>query len=210
MAAVALIALVGAGTAEAKKKKRVVTKTFSSGDLAVPIADAPNAFQTADTFVPMNISRRGIVMDIDVSVRVEHAGLRFLFVDLLAPDPPDESDAQMPMYDGARIEQPGSLGTGLGTGPNSCSGTPTVFNESAPIAIDSAPPPFIGSWKTTQLPFTGLDRLNGGSLKGRWQLLLSDAFPNSAGTLGCWSLKIKYKKPKPKKKKKKKKAGRRG
>jgi subtilisin-like proprotein convertase family protein len=210
IAVVALLALFAGGTAEAKKKRKV-TRTFSSGDLALPIKDAVDSHENSNTYVPLHIPRSGTVRDVDVSVRLSMTGpngkLIYFFVDVAPPGNLDQGvyDDQQPLWDGRRNAYTAANGqpADLGSGPNSCAGTPTVFNQSAPVSIDSAPPPFTGEWRPTELPFSGLDLLAGHSLKGTWHLILSDTVPNSVATLGCWSLKIKYVKGKKKKKKKK-------
>src|SRR5262249_34158313 len=73
-----------------------------------------------------------------------------------------------------------------GTGANDCSGVPTVFDDSAPIAIGSGSAPFAGAFK----PDSPLSAFNGKAVNGTWILRVSDTAALDTGTVGCVTLEI--------------------
>jgi hypothetical protein len=232
--AVAVSALLGVallgGTATAK------TRVFQrNGPIAVPNATAPpdtngdgypdftgNGGQS-DGVLASHINIRGSLKakDINVSIRlIDPAAFELVFI-LVAPNGPsitlEPGVGNPPQGAAAAPDAPfgASLGT-FGTGPNTCAGTPTTFDDQASLFINDtnstpAEPafpdepdgggveafqPYAGSYKPAGLPIATL----GTKLKGRW-LLLVDDYSNGSGagpgigpyvqsnaTLGCWKL----------------------
>src|SRR5262245_61243301 len=127
-----------------------VTASYSSGNIAAPIPDV------SSVDVPINVTDVGAVSDINVRVRLNHTFDGDLVLRLIAPDGTSV----------ALANNRGGGGDNFGTGANDCSGVPTVFDDSAPIAIGSGTAPFAGSFR----PDSPLSAFNGKSLNGVWTL----------------------------------------
>ena len=175
------LATILAPEAAAKTK----TKTFSSGDVSVTFGE-PMPFNRIGIQVP----RQGRLKDIDVAVRLDHAADSEVEIELHGP-------GQQPP---SALLSAGNGGSGanFGTGPASCAGTPTVFDDEAVASITSGTAPFAGTFGP-QEPLSVFDgtKIKGTPAKGPWILSLADEVrpPVStfAGTLYCVSLTIKYK-----------------
>lgn len=145
--------------------------THSSGNLAVPINDN----STVD--IPITVSDFGPVGDINVHVRLNHTFDGDLQLRLVAPD-------------GTIVDlanNRGGAGDNYGTGANDCSGVPTVFDDSAAIAISAGAAPFNGSFR----PETPLSALNGKEMNGIWKLRVTDRATLDQGSIGCVVLEIR-------------------
>jgi subtilisin-like proprotein convertase family protein len=147
-----------------------IGSSYSSGGISVAIPD--------NTTVESNIviADTGIVGDVNVKVRLDHTFDGDLIISLVAPD-------------GTVVNlsnRRGSSGDNYGTGSNDCSGTYTVFDDSAATSIVSGTAPFDGSFAPEQ----PLSVLNGKSITGTWKLRVTDAATIDTGTLGCWGLEI--------------------
>jgi len=168
LAAGVTLAIVLVSTAYAVTK----AKTFSSGDLNRPLPD--NALAVSK----LNVKKQGKIKDVDVRVRADHAAPNDL---VFAIRSPKGKYVKLQDFDDA-------TGPNIGTGPNSCDGTPYVFNDDAPTPFPGGVPA-VGVFQP-QFP---LSKLDGSLMKGRWELLVDDVNTGDAGTLGCWQLRIKYK-----------------
>jgi subtilisin-like proprotein convertase family protein len=167
--AVALTIGIVLGTAAYAAAK---AKTFSSGTLSAPLADDSLAVSK------LNVRKQGKIKDIDVKVRADHTAPNDLVFTLRSPQ---GKYVKLQDFDNA-------TGPDVGTGPNSCAGTPYIFNDEAPTPFPGAVPA-VGSFQP-QFPLGKLDRKR---IKGRWELLIDDVNAGDAGTLGGWKLRIKYK-----------------
>ena len=148
-----------------------VTATYSSGNLATPLPDQG----TAD--IPIVISDTGVVTDINVKVRLNHTFDGDVQLSLVSPG----GAITIPL-----VSNRGSTGANFGSGANDCSGTHTVFDDSAATAISAGTAPFAGSFK----PETPLSGFNGLSVAGTWTLHAADTAAVDSGTIGCVQLEI--------------------
>lgn len=148
----------------------VLTATYSSGNIAVPIPDA------GSVEVPMTVADVGAVADVNVRVRLNHTFDGDLILELISPDGTSVPVAQ----------NRGGAGDNFGIGANDCSGTPTVFDDSAATSISAGTAPFAGSFR----PDSPLSALNGRATNGTWKLRVSDTAALDVGTVGCVQLEI--------------------
>jgi extracellular elastinolytic metalloproteinase len=147
-----------------------LSASYSSGNIAAPIPDV----NSVD--VPINVTDVGAVADVNVRVRLNHTFDGDLVLTLIAPDGTSVALA------GNR----GGAGQNFGTGANDCSGVPTVFDDSASIAIGSGTAPFAGTFR----PDSPLSAFNGKAVNGVWTLRVSDTAAIDVGTVGCVTLEI--------------------
>lgn len=146
------------------------TASYSSGDIAVPILDV------ATVEVPIVVPDTGVVSDINVRIRLNHTFDGDLVISLVHPD------GTAVVLAGNR----GGAGDNFGTGTNNCSGTPTVFDDSAANPISAGVAPFAGTFRPDQ----ALSALNGKPSNGTWRLRVADVFALDVGTIGCVTLEI--------------------
>lgn len=146
------------------------TATYSSGNIAVPIPDV----STAE--ISINVPDNGLVLDVNVRVRLNHTFDGDLTISLVHPDGTVINLAN----------QRGGSGDNYGTGANDCSGTPTVFDDEAAATIAGGVAPFAGSFK----PESSLSVLDGKLTPGTWKLRVADGFNLDTGTIGCVQLEI--------------------
>ncbi|HEY6803935.1 MAG TPA: S8 family serine peptidase [Pyrinomonadaceae bacterium] len=146
---------------------------FSTGNISTAIPDS------SSVEIPIVVGQNGAVADVNVRVRLNHTFDGDLVLELVAPDGTTVLLSQ---------NRDTALGGGdnYGTGSNDCSGTPTVFDDSAATAIGSGLPPFAGSFR----PETPLSDLNGKSITGTWKLRVTDTAAQDTGTVGCVTLEI--------------------
>ncbi|HEU5179706.1 MAG TPA: S8 family serine peptidase [Candidatus Polarisedimenticolia bacterium] len=147
-----------------------VPSSYSSGGIAVLIPD----LTTVESSIV--IPDAGVVGDVNVKVRLDHTFDGDLVISLVAPDGTVVNLSNLR----------GSSGDNFGTGNNDCSGTSTVFDDSAGTSIAAGAPPYAGSF-TPEQP---LSALNGKTITGTWKLRISDTANIDTGTLGCWGLEI--------------------
>lgn len=174
LAAVAAIGMPGA--AEAKKVTK--TKTFTN---ATPTPFG-NSVQPLG-LLPLRVFVNGAkIKSLRVKLRLDH---------------PNVGEVDLYLLDniGRAIElstDNGGAGTAYGTGPNDCSGTPTVFEDAATTPITSGTAPFEGSFLPEKGPFA-----SAGELLGVYWLVASDSSASAPiGTIGCWQLEFTYVKTK--------------
>lgn len=146
------------------------TANLSTGSISTLIPDL-------DTLeIPLVVSGSGLVTDVDVKIRLDHTFDDDLGIYLVHPD-------------GTTVELSSQNGGGndnYGSGANDCSGTPTIFDDSATTAITAGTAPFAGTFR----PETSLSVLNGKSVTGTWKLRISDFAGGDEGTVGCFQLVI--------------------
>lgn len=143
----------------------------SSGNVAVTIPD----LTTVE--VPFTVTRTGVVNNPNVSVRLNHTFTGDLEIRLVHPD-------------GTTVllsDNRGGSGDNYGTGANDCSGTHTVFADSAAIPISAGVAPFTGSFRPEQ----PLSALNGKPTNGIWKLRVTDTANLDTGTIGCVQLELR-------------------
>ena len=162
---------------------KVVTKTFSSGNLSTPVETGG--------FVALkkNVKARGTIKDVDLSLRMSAVNSSADLGQLLTLRSPA----------GVLIGLSGEhTGLGYGSGAASCAGTPTVFDDSASGGFGD--PGIVSPYAMRVLPDEQLAGLNGYPAQGRWDLQIASNYGNfGTRTVNCWSLTIKYKAAKTKK-----------
>ena len=148
----------------------VATNTYATGNVATAIPDV------ASVDIPINVVNTGSVTDVNVRVRLNHTFDGDLIISLVHPD-------------GTAVtlsNRRGSSGDNFGTGANDCSGTFTVFDDSAAATISGGISPFSGSFK----PESPLSAFNGKATNGTWKLRVSDNAALDTGTVGCVQLEL--------------------
>jgi subtilisin-like proprotein convertase family protein len=118
-----------------------------------------------------------VVTDINVKVRLNHTYDGDVQLSLVSPG----GAVTIPL-----VTNRGSSGPNFGTGANDCSGTHTVFDDSAATAISAGTAPFAGSFK----PESPLSGFNGLSVNGTWTLHAADTAAVDSGIIGCVQLEI--------------------
>jgi subtilisin-like proprotein convertase family protein len=147
-----------------------LTADYGTGNIAIPTPD----LDTLD--IPINVTDVGVMADINVRLRMDHTWDGDLEIRLIGPDGTSVMLA----------DNRGGEGDNFGTGANDCSGTPTVFDDSAPIAIRAGTAPFAGSFR----PDSPLSAFNGKPVNGVWILRITDIGPMDVGVVGCVTLEI--------------------
>jgi subtilisin-like proprotein convertase family protein len=146
------------------------TGTASSGDVSVPIPDL------ATSEVPVFVPDNGAVTDVNVKLRLNHTFTGDLVVSLIGPDGTSVTLSN----------RRGGGGDNFGSGANSCSGAPTVFDDSAATAISAGTAPFSGSFR----PDSPLSAFNGKPTGGLWKLRVVDQAGGDVGNIFCVQLEI--------------------
>jgi subtilisin-like proprotein convertase family protein len=147
-----------------------VTAVYSTGNIAVAIPDPG----TVD--VPITVSDLGTVVEVKAQVRLNHTFDADLDMFLIAPN-------------GTTVElstDNGGSGDNYGTGANDCSGTKTVFRDTAATPITTGSAPFAGSFRPEQ----SLQDLLGVPTDGVWRLRITDDTAIDSGIVGCVKLVI--------------------
>ena len=150
-----------------------VTATYSSGNINVPLPDVG----TAD--IPFIITDTGVVTDVNVKVRLNHTFDGDVQLSLISPGGGNAVTIPLSL-------NRGGAGANYGSGATDCSGTPTVFDDSAATAISAGTAPFVGSFR----PESPLSGLNGLSVNGTWTLHAVDTSALDSGTIYCVQLEI--------------------
>jgi PKD repeat protein/subtilisin-like proprotein convertase family protein len=146
------------------------TNNYSSGGVAASIQD----FTTVD--VPIVVAGVGSITDVNVKVRLTHTWDGDMAISLIHPDGTAV----------ALASNQGGPGDDFGSGASNCSGTFTVFDDSAGTAIGAGTAPFAGSYR----PDGSLAALNGKSMTGTWYLRINDVGPQDTGIVHCVQLDI--------------------
>lgn len=150
----------------------VTASSYASGNIAVPIPDV------STVEIPINVSEPGTfqVADVNVRVRLNHTFDSDLVLSLIHPD-----GTQVILAANRGLD-----GDNYGSGATNCSGTSTLFDDSATVPIGSGVAPFAGSFK----PETPLSALNGKPVNGTWRLRVSDVAGADVGTVFCVQLDV--------------------
>lgn len=147
-----------------------VTTNYSSGNIAVTVPDNT----TVD--VPITVADTGLLSDVNAKIRLNQTFDGDMIISLVHPD-----GTVVALSNGR-----GGSGDNFGTGNNDCSGTPTVFDDSASTAIGAGTPPFAGSFR----PETPLSALNGKPANGIWKLRFTDVGAGDVAVVGCVQLEL--------------------
>ncbi|HEU4397287.1 MAG TPA: proprotein convertase P-domain-containing protein [Actinomycetota bacterium] len=147
------------------------TNTFSTGDIAVAIPDA----DTVD--VPVDVTTDGTILRAVANVRLDHAFDSDVSISLISP-----TGTEVALSSGN-----GGSGADYGSGTNSCSGTPTSFDDVAATSITAGTAPFAGSFR----PEEPLSAFAGENQEGGWILRIADTVAGDTGTVGCVQLRIR-------------------
>ncbi|MGI8694998.1 MAG: hypothetical protein ACR2JK_19195 [Geodermatophilaceae bacterium] len=160
----------------AVRAEATVLTPYSTGDIAVRIP-APGA---ETTYVPLDIpATEGIPSDIDVVLRAQHPDIQELDIALISP-----SGQLRPLSTNNGV----SGQKNYGAGPNTCSGEPVIFDDSAATSILDGPARLVGRFR----PEGTLADLAGELYDGRWQLRIIDPTSSLTGTVGCFGLRIRH------------------
>lgn len=161
----------------------VVSFNFLTGALAAPTATAATTGNLSTAIpdnttieVPIEITTTGALSDLNVKVRANHTFDGDLVMTITSP-----GGVTVPLVSGR-----GAGGDNFGSGTNDCTGTFTVFDDSAATAVSAGAAPFAGSFR----PESPLAALNGQSIQGTWMLRITDTATQDVGTLGCAQLEI--------------------
>ena len=147
-----------------------VMATYSTGNISVPIPDV------STVEVPINVTDTGVISDVNARIRLDHTYDGDLIIELVAPDNTSV----------ALSNRRGGSGDNYGSGAADCSGTHTIFDDSATTAISAGSPPFAGTFK----PDSPLSAFNGKLINGTWKLRVTDAAASDVGTIFCVQLEI--------------------
>jgi hypothetical protein len=181
-AAVALVLTAPAAGAKVK------TKVYSSGPIGLPIPDGAGVSEPVRT-PPIRINKRGKILDVNVAVRITHPDTTQLDVSVF-----DNNFKGGYLFDHEPKDGAIPLSPDLGAGPGDCTGSFTVFDDQAPLAISSATNPYVGSFVPTfeSAPDRILKSFKGKSLEGRYRLEVGDSTAGRIGYVNCWELIIRY------------------
>jgi subtilisin-like proprotein convertase family protein len=181
--------------APAAARKKVITKTFAvgvgaqAGGTPINIPDGGGAAQqlVRDPINVKGLNKRGVIKDVDVSVRISH---------------PFASDVEIYLASPRGVfnmaHDVGGQGNNYGNGFAGCGGGLTTFDSETPtsIATPGLQAPFVGFYA----PQESLKFLNGlGGKKATnsfWSLLvMDDNNQHGTGTLDCFKLTIRETNP---------------
>jgi subtilisin-like proprotein convertase family protein len=145
------------------------TRTYSSGPLALPIADGGTASHS------IAVRDSGPVSHVAVAVRIDHPRDRDLTLTLTSPS-------------GRTV----TLVSGRGDGANfgrgrGCRGVLTEFDDTYGEPLADAAPPFADGPLQPEQPLRTFRR---DEARGRWTLRIHDAGDGLGGTLRCWKLEL--------------------
>jgi subtilisin-like proprotein convertase family protein len=174
------------GAAGASAKTKTATKDICVPS-AAPIVDNGYAEQTIATG---KLPKKSKVVDVKARVRITHTFDSDLTLVLVSPTGVLVTLANE--VDGG--------GDGFGSGPASCAGTLTSFDDLATTPIGTVAEgdaPFAAPYK----PVTPLSALAGTLAGGIWRLGVTDAYTRDVGAINAFGLTITYRYPVVKKKK---------
>jgi subtilisin-like proprotein convertase family protein len=146
-----------------------VTTVYSSGNINVPIPDN-NPTGASNT---ITVPDAGALTDVNVRVRINHTFDSDIAIGLSHANSGN-----------ALSNNNGGSGDNYGTGANDCSGTKTIFDDSAATPISSGAAPFAGTFQ----PQSGLSIYNGSPNDGTWTLVVVDSVGLDSGNIFCWEL----------------------
>jgi uncharacterized repeat protein (TIGR01451 family) len=138
--------------------------------------DVPRAIPDLGLVVSSNfVGTTGRIIDLDVSVRIDHTWYGDVEIEL---EHPDGTAITL-------VRPTGNSGENFGSGVCGDVGTHTRLDDQAASPIITGTPPFIGSFR----PYQPLSDLNGKPLEGVWKLRVSDVAADDTGTLLCWGIR---------------------
>lgn len=150
----------------------IATQTFSAPGLPLALEDV------ATTVSVLPVSLPAAVLDVKVSLRLDHPWLDDLRVELRAPDETRVVLLPAQVY----------FGENLGRGDCDSGVEWMRFDDAAPSGPAAGTAPFTGVWK----PHEALTNLNQRPLAGDWALAVIDTSEEDTGTLRCWELEIRF------------------
>ena len=153
------------------------TQTFSTGDIDVWIPED----DVLD--IPVNVGPVGNVVDVDALVRLDTSWAGNLGLYLDHPNGTGSVELASETHSGS--------GPDFGSGPNSCSGSATRFDDEALTPIEDSASPRDGSFQPSQ-PLSTLDGLEE---SGEWNLHIANFHQSPGGTVGCVQLIIRRPSP---------------
>ncbi|NWG08836.1 MAG: proprotein convertase P-domain-containing protein [Nitrososphaerales archaeon] len=125
---------------------------------------------TAESVI--NVADKGTIEDINVKLTIYHTWDADLNVTLISP-----------------------IGTEIGlfsdVGSSGDNFTETILDDEADMNITAGSAPFTDRYR----PEESLSGLDGEEMQGNWKLRVYDDFSGDEGTLGAWSIEIKYVSP---------------
>ena len=152
------------------------SNTYTTGGISVPISD------NGTNSVSISVPDIATIQKVTVSVRMAHNYDGDVTIDLFHPDGTDITLV-------SSLNNSLSTGENFGSGATDCTGTFTIFDDSAAGSIDVNGAPYNGSYKPEQ----ALAALIGKSTQGTWTLRVVDSDPGlfgDTGTLYCVHLNI--------------------
>ena len=158
----------------------IASNTYSSGGISLAIPDATSNVDTTGFGSVTNqitVSDSSLVAHVSVSIRINHTYDGDLKIDLIHPDGTTVNLV---------LNNAFNSGQNFGSGATDCTGTFTIFDDSAATPIDSGSAPYAGSYEPEQ----PLSALNGKASQGTWKLVVTDTDPGDTGTLYCVQLEI--------------------
>lgn len=145
-------------------------KVYSSGTIDKRIPDLGRAVST------IKVKKDVPITDINVNVRITHGFQEDLLVGLFGHGEFTEL-----------VSQSDASGKSMGTGPKSCGGTFTTFDDEAVPTIPGSSAPYAGHFR----PAGELNSAyEGDSAAARWKLYIFDLNASDKGHLHCWQLDI--------------------
>lgn len=154
--------LGGAAILAASLPAAAGTFSYDCTDCPLPITDGlPTTLST------ITISDTGAILDLNVSISIEHTFSADLDIFLIHEET------------GTMVELASDLGGGSDDAYLN-----TTFDDDAAVSILDATAPFDGTFSPTGL----LSAFNGEDLSGMWTLSITDDFAFDDGTLISWSL----------------------
>jgi subtilisin-like proprotein convertase family protein len=145
-----------------------VTKTYSTGSVAIPIPD------NTTVNVPLTLADEATVVRAIPRIRLNHTFDSDLRITLISPT------GKSLVLSNRR----GASGDNFGSGANDCTGTKTSFDDLAATPISAGAPPFAGTFKPDQPLSDMVSEPN----DGVWTLRIQDLVSGDTGTLGCFQL----------------------
>lgn len=150
--------------------------TYSSGNVHLHIPD--EGLPDNGAIARIRVPDRGRADDVDALVRLNHARDQEIHLFLVSPS---QTSVELSTDNGLSQNN-------YGTGPNSCEGRPTKFDDEAATPIVNGSPPYAGSF----MPESPLSAFDGEKIKGTWKLKAFDDIHGDLGRLGCAKVRIKH------------------
>lgn len=153
----------GSYTTRTFKTALVDCQIFEAFDTPITISEDTSASYTSIINMVDDLE----IVDVDVTIDIEHTWLSDLDISIMSPD-------------GTIVRLSGFNG---GDGDNY---SVTTFDDDAETSISDGAPPFNGTFK----PETPLSALNGSSVKGNWTLTVEDNYVLDGGVIKAFKIKF--------------------